>query len=277
MTRARVDGKSAFGSVSLLALGLCLVAGCSLPGGGRITLFPELAQLLPEARDLRQHIPPDVPRELQKQVLARYVIEPGDVLLIQPASLDSPFRLPGDQRVLSDGTIDLGRFGIVPAAGMTPEQLEHAISSHIQKQEKEAGPILVRLLTAASQVYYVLGEVNAPGAYPLLGRETALDGILVAGGLNDRASRTEIILSRPTHPDQPRVVLPVCYNQIVQLGDTTTNYQLAPGDRIFVPARSFAEDKFGCHDASGPCAVPRKLPWWRTWGHSHHCGPCPGK
>jgi len=34
----------------------------------------------------------------------------------------------------------------------------------------------------------------------------------------------------------------VCYSDIVQLADTTTNYQLMPGDRLFVPGRGFFED-----------------------------------
>ena len=34
---------------------------------------------------------------------------------------------------------------------------------------------------------------------------------------------------------------PVCYQQITQLGDTTTNYQLQPGDRVFVPSKGTLE------------------------------------
>ena len=34
----------------------------------------------------------------------------------------------------------------------------------------------------------------------------------------------------------------MCYRQIVQLGDTTTNYQLQPGDRIYVPGKGFWEN-----------------------------------
>jgi polysaccharide export outer membrane protein len=126
--------------------------------------------------------------------------------------------------------------------------------------------INVRLIGRNSKVYYVLGQVNAPGSFPLQGRETVLDGLVSAGGLNTRASRSNIILSRPTVPDGCRIVLPVCYRQIVQLGDTTTNYQLQPGDRIYVPAMTFWEtlcgedkdEKKGC----SPCNVPqRPCPW----------------
>jgi protein involved in polysaccharide export with SLBB domain len=118
----------------------------------------------------------------------------------------------------------------------------------------------VRLNVAESAVYYVLGEVNAPGSYPLIGRETVLDGIVTAGGLSDRASECQVILSRPTPPGSCRIVLPVCYDRVVQLGDTTTNYQLRPGDRIYVGTRTFCEAikfwKTGCDrcpDGACPC------------------------
>ena len=76
---------------------------------------------------------------------------------------------------------------------------------------------------------------------------------------------------RPTAPDGCRVVLPVDYVGIVQLGDTTTNYQIRAGDRVFVPTRTFSEDlihfidkepKHGttaipCHPRGGPpCPQP---------------------
>src|SRR5262249_1097571 len=176
-----------------------------------------------------------LPRELDKRVAPPYIVEPGDVLLAQPANLDSPVRLPGDQTVLPDGTIELGRYGPIVVAGKTVPQIEADVRAQIEATTKGAGPIAVRLVTRVSKVYYVLGEVNAPGAFPLQGRETVLDAILAAGGLNDKASRKFITLSRPTPVDSCRIVLPVCYNEIVQLGDTATNYQIAAGDRIFVP------------------------------------------
>ena len=62
----------------------------------------------------------------------------------------------------------------------------------------------VRLVGRVSKVFYVLGEVNAPGAFPLSGRETVLDGIIAAGGITRQASTAKIVLSRPTSPDSCR-------------------------------------------------------------------------
>ncbi len=234
------------------------LAGCSTSSGGRFTLFPEGHRLIEPARDLREmsSSPPGSPRELDKTVSGPYIIEPGDVLLVQPANLDSPVRLPGDQPVLPDGTIQLGRYGRLLVAGKTVEQIEGEVNSLIKGQVADAGPIIVRLVTRDSKVYYVLGEVNAPGAFQFKGRETVLDAIVAAGGLTTGASRKNIILTRPTPPDSCRIVLPVCYYAIVQVGDTTTNYQVKAGDRIYVPTKTLFEDLKACFDKKGDCTTP---------------------
>lgn len=226
-------------------------------------LFASNNRLSDEAAALRQPVPPAVPRELDKQLEPPYVVEPGDVLLVYPVELDSPARLPGDQPVLADGTINLGKYGQIVVAGHTVAEIEGQVRAAVAAQTKDAGPIAVRLVNRVSKVYYVLGEVNSPGSFVLTGRETVLDGILTGGGLTDRASRQCIILSRPTPPDGCRVILPVCYRAIVQVGDTTTNYQLAPGDRIYVPARSLCEslcpsagDCIACGGPQTRCSMP---------------------
>src|SRR5258708_35821327 len=116
--------------------------------------------------------------------------------------------MPGDQPVLPDGTINLGRYGRLVVAGRTVNEIETVVHAAVQAQAggKDIGAISVRLMTRASKVYYVLGEVNAPGAFPLTGRETVLDGILAAGGLTDRASPSHIILRRPSPPDPCRIL-----------------------------------------------------------------------
>ena len=248
----------------LVVLAPCLLAGCATTPGNRLVLFPEGHRLLASAKGLAAASPEPwaLPRELDKRPLPPYVVEPGDVLLVQPADLDSPVRLPGDQPVLPDGTINLGRYGRLPAAGRTVEDIEAAVRQLVEArttdaEKKDVGAISARVVTRTSKVYYVLGEVNAPGAFPLNGRETVLDGLLAAGGLTDRASRRKILLSRPTRPDGCRVVLPVCYREIVQLGDTSTNYQLAPGDRIFVATRGFFEELFHFAPECPPCGRPQ--------------------
>jgi protein involved in polysaccharide export with SLBB domain len=269
---------------ALTVLGFLLaVVGCSSLGDS-IGLSPPGYPLLNDARAIRDTAPVPAPsgRELNKELFPTHLVEPGETLLVQPVDLDSPVRLPPDQPVQSDGTIDLGVYGRPVVAGKSLTQIEAQIRGLIQTRDKgKEFPITVRLIGRPSQVYYVLGEVNAPGAFPLTGRETVLDGLLAAGGVTRRASLGNIVLSRPTAPESCRLVLPVCYQQITQLGDTTTNYQLQPGDRIFVPSKSTHENRFlqrcqpptpacsrpqvscfapGCAPGSAPAPVPRPDP-----------------
>ena len=102
--------------------------------------------------------------------------------------------------------------------------------------------ISARLVNWDSKRIYVLGEVNSPGSFIFIGNETVLDAILEAGGLNTNANHHQIIVSRPSSCGECRTVMQVCYDQVVQLGDTSTNYQLQPGDRVFVPSLTFCED-----------------------------------
>jgi protein involved in polysaccharide export with SLBB domain len=226
------------GAVGLLVLALGS-AGCESIG-----ITPPANKLLPDAKAIKNSapVPAPTPRELAKELFPSYVVEPGDVLLVQPADLDAPLRLPPDQTVLADGTIDLGIYGRAFVANKTIEQITPEIRAIINaKENKKDIAITVRLIGRNSQVFYVLGEVNAPGAFPITGFDTVLDGIIKAGGITRRASEQNVILSRPTLPEGCRIVYPVCYPQIVQLGDTSTNYQLQPGDRIYVPSRGVLE------------------------------------
>ncbi|MFO0864577.1 MAG: polysaccharide biosynthesis/export family protein [Gemmataceae bacterium] len=225
----------------------------------RLQPSPAGNTLLESAKSIRDSNsgPLPLPRELEKQPLAAYTVEPGDTLLIQPVELDSPARIPADQPVLPDGTINLGKYGMMQVFGRPVPEIQDMVNTTVKAQTKgDPGFISVRLVGRQSKVVYVLGEVNAPGAFVLNGRETVLDALMLAGGITDRASPDNIILSRPSHPADCRTVFPVCYRNIVQLGDTTTNWQLAPGDRIFVPARGFKE-MLCPKKCEGPCCGPQ--------------------
>ena len=240
----------------LAALAALLPAGCSTLG-----LSSPRYKLTKTAEAFRDAAtpPPALNRELAKAPLAEYILEPGDSLLIQPVDYDSPVRIAADQPILPDGTIELGEYGRPVVTGLTPPAVEARVRELVKAKEKKDIAVTVRLVGRQSKVYYVFGEVNSPGSFPLSGRETVLDGLVAAGGITRAAQDGKIILSRPSGPDDCRTVLPVCYPQIVQLGDTTTNYQLRPGDRIYVPSQSTLESIFGSgKKTTAPCCKPNQ-------------------
>jgi protein involved in polysaccharide export with SLBB domain len=242
-------------AVCLLALA---VVGLAQTGCSTFGISPPRYKLLPESEAFRNGAvpPPVLARELAKTPVAEYILEPGDALLIQPVDFDSPVRIAADQPILPDGTIELGVYGRPVVAGMTVPQVETQVAQLVKAKEGKDHALTVRLV-GRTKVFYVLGEVNSPGSFPLSGRETVLDGLMAAGGLTRAAQEKKIILVRPSHPDNCREVLPVCYPQIVQLGDTHTNYQLRPGDRIYVPSQGMLESLFPSQTkTTAPCCKP---------------------
>lgn len=249
-------------NILLLGCLLC-TSGCSSLG---LSLYPTGHFLTNQAKQVFDNAPSgrNLPRELDATVLPSHYLQPGDVLLIEPIELDSEIRFPADQRVLADGTVDLAGYGRVVVAGLTLENAEQLIEDTIAAIEEEPLAVNVQLLENVHR-FYVLGEVASPGSYPLVGFETVLDGIVAAGGLTEDSSPCKILLSRPTAPPSCRVVLPICYREITQLGDTTTNYQLQPGDRIYVASRGCLDELFfwranrTCDRCKG-CQVPCRDP-----------------
>jgi protein involved in polysaccharide export with SLBB domain len=230
-------------SCSLLLLAFS--TGCSTLGFSTNPIAHMMTKQTKQVLDASPRHATIVPRELDQQVLPTHYLEPGDELLIEANDIESELRIPADQRVSADGSVDLGEYGRVKVASLTLEQSEDLIESAIAAVEQEPASINVRLLQSVDR-FYVIGEVNSPGSYPLIGHETVLDGIVAAGGLTLRASACDLLLARPTDPCSCRVTLPVCYRAITQLGDTTTNYQLKPGDRIFVGRQTIWEELSQC-------------------------------
>ena len=95
-----------------------------------------------------------------------------------------------------------------------------------------------------SKVYYVINDGAGFGMtvnrFPITGNETVLDAVSLNGGLVPVASRRRIWLARPGPPGAPCYqILPVNWDAIVMGGDTTTNWQIFPGDRIFIDSDPF--------------------------------------
>lgn len=181
---------------------------------------------------------PNQPRELQMTTMPPYVVEPPDELevSVRPAALDVPLTT---LTVRSDGVLDLGFNGEVYVTGLTIQEVERKIAQHLaplaaQKKVKEPVQVSVRLVNGTqTKQYYVIGTVSTQGSFPLTGSETVLDAILRAG-LRSNSLPDKAYLARPHPAGGPDTVLRIDWERI-KMGDTFTNYQLLPGDRIVVP------------------------------------------
>jgi polysaccharide export outer membrane protein len=161
----------------------------------------------------------------------------------------------GQHLVRPDGTVELGIYGAVPVAGRTVQQAREEIGKviHARLDPKKAtledvvSNLKVDILTYNSSVYYVITDGAGLGQqvyrFPVTGHETVLDAISNINGLPVMSSPRRMWVARK-NPGLagPDTVLPVDWKSISEMGATNTNWQLMPGDRVFVqsdPMRRF--------------------------------------
>jgi polysaccharide export outer membrane protein len=184
-----------------------------------------------------------VPREGAKVSLPPYVIEPPDILLIESTQKipDQPVR--GQHLVRPDGTVSLGIYGSAYVAGMTIDQAKESIGRTLATRIKDFDlrNLNVDILAYNSKFYYVITDGAGYGEQvirmPITGSETVLDGISQIFGLPAVSSKRRIWVARRSADGTMDQVLPVDWCGIAQRGSTSTNYQIMPGDRIYVDAK----------------------------------------
>jgi polysaccharide export outer membrane protein len=157
------------------------------------------------------------------------------------AQLGAQQQIIGEHLVAPDGKVNLGTYGRVRLVGLTIEQARAAIEAHLS-QYLDNPQISVDVLGYNSKVFYVVTQGAGLGDHvvilPARGNETVLDAIGEIQGLSS-AQSTRMWIARPGRNDcAGDQILPVDWPAVTQRGDATTNYQLLPGDRLFV-----SEDK----------------------------------
>jgi polysaccharide export outer membrane protein len=150
-------------------------------------------------------------------------------------------QISGQHLVAQDGTVTLGTYGNVVVVGQTISEakatIERFLSASLQDPE-----VSVEVFAYNSKNYYVITQGAGLGdgvtRFPITGNETVLDAISQINGLTSISS-TKIWVARPGRtPDGHDQIMPVDWIALSQRGDPITNYQLLPGDRLYV-----AEDK----------------------------------
>ncbi len=142
------------------------------------------------------------------------------------------------QIIRPDGDISL--LGLDPpdpaelhAADLTTGQLADALG-YAYRNELKDPTIGVAIRAFGSNVVYVAGEVNKPGAVPLAGDMTTLQAILSADGLKSSAKPQEVLLIRPAGPRHAHWQL-LDLGKAFGRGDVGDDIRLAPRDIIYVP------------------------------------------
>ena len=133
----------------------------------------------------------------------------------------------GQFLVRPDGRISVPLIGDVTATDRTPEQLEKDISERLSKFIRDP-QVNVGILAVGSKKYFILGEVNKPGSFPLVVPTNVLEALVNAGGFRDFANTTKILILRGNKH------FTFNYKQVTHGKKPEQNILLEPGDKIIV-------------------------------------------
>lgn len=148
-----------------------------------------------------------------------YLLGPGD--LVNISVYDEPDLSIERIRIGMSGSLSFPLLGEVQVSGLTPDNLEIALTQRLK------GPYLVNPSVTVSileyRPFYVTGEVRKPGSYPFYPGMTVERAISIAGGFTDRASRDKIFVEHDlASGSSSDISEPVDRGQRVLPGDVIT-------------------------------------------------------
>lgn len=159
-----------------------------------------------------------------------YQIGVGDILEI--ITWKEPDFSRENVLVRSDGKISFPLINDFPAAGLSPTELKFNLEKAL-KAYVDHPVVTVHVTDPMSQKFYILGEVQRTGEYPLIKHLTVLQAFALAGGFTEWASKKEIILLR--HEGGRDKIFRINYKDITKGVDFSQNLKLKADDTIIVP------------------------------------------
>jgi len=181
-------------------------------------------------------------RDLSSPVLhdrnQRYRLRAGDTFDIDFA-LSPEFNQ--SVAVQPDGYGSLKGVGTIPVEGKTIPELTEAIKQAYTHVLHE--PLIVIVLKEFDKPYFTAtGQVTKPGKYDLRSDLTIMEALAIAGGFNDKAKTSKVVLYRrtPTGAFEGRVY---DIKKLLASRNLSEDPRLIPGDLLYVPQSTFSQIK----------------------------------
>ena len=193
----------------LLPVLAAVLAGCSTPDYSAVMATPS-------------GVDPNAPAAAPLHV--------GDTITISFDGLPAENPMPTVEKTINgDGTITLADIGSVKAAGLTTGDLENAITTNYVPRFLNHLSVTVK---AGVRVYYVRGEVKAPGRQEYVGQITVTKAITSAGDFTDFANAHNVVLTRANGQRFTLDCQKILNGEVPDPG-------VYPGDQIEVKRRHF--------------------------------------
>jgi len=180
----------------------------------------------------------------QRSATRDYRIGPEDLLDI---SVYEDEKLNKTVRVSSQGDISLPLLGVLKVEGLTAVQLEKEIRDLLSERLYQNPHVSVFIKEYRGQRISVIGAVEKPGVYDVIGQKTVLEGLALAGGLKEDAGQL-LFLIRPPSSNKTNLekagnsgesmpqTLVIDLEGLLVKGNLSLNLPLKHGDVINIPA-----------------------------------------
>jgi protein involved in polysaccharide export with SLBB domain len=132
--------------------------------------------------------------------------------------------LSGDYQIDPSGYLSLPLAGTVKAAGLTQAELEQELAKKFRSEYLRNPRVTVSIMEF--RPFYILGEIEKPGAYPYTSGLNVLSAIAIAGGTTYRGSRSTVLIQHPGESGMREYPL-------------ASSVPILPGDIIRIPQRYF--------------------------------------
>lgn len=167
----------------------------------------------------------------QREIFIReYIIGPQDLLEIKVFELPE---LNQTVRVSEDGSITLPLLGNVQVGGLTKDGVEEKLKMLLEARWLKSAQVSVFIREYQSRRVAVIGAVEKPGMYELIGRLTLLQVISQAGGFKENAANEIYVLREGK--DGTTASIAIDLEELLLNGNQKLNIPLMPGDVINVP------------------------------------------
>ncbi len=155
----------------------------------------------------------------------KYVLGAEDVIYIKTwREPDFTFQVA----VRPDGKITVPLVGEVQAGGLTPQQLTTDLKESLAKFINKPD-VTIFVTDVRSKKYFIDGQVNKAGSFPLVTPTTVLEALSNAGGFRDFANPKRVIILRGTKRFKFN------YKEVTSGKKQEQNILLEAGDHIIVP------------------------------------------
>ncbi len=167
----------------------------------------------------------------QQPASAEYRVGPKDVLEVTALGVAEIQKFV--VRVSEDGRITLPLVGEVDVNNLTQSEVERKLVAVLGEKYIVNPQVTVFIRDYESRRVNVLGAVEKPGPYRLLGRQTVMSIISQAGGMT-RDAGSEIIVIRQL-ADGSSTSIRISVDDLFVKGDAKLNIALEPNDIVNIP------------------------------------------